>query len=99
MAALAETLAQPTLTGHQFHAARKVVSRQVSFHDDMRTIHATPEHHAMARYLSAINGMMGSYHDELVLRGASGDLDYVRERFALPGDIRDMLDALVALYR
>ena len=99
MVALSAMLERDTITGHQFHAARKVVSRQVSFHDDMRTIHSTPEHHAMARYLSAINGLMGRYHDELVLRGASGALDYAREGFVLPEDIRAMLDALVSLYR
>ena len=98
IAALRQTLSEPTVNGHHFHAARKIVSRQVSFHDDMRTIHPAPEHLIMSRYLSAINGLMGSYHDELVLRDALGDLDYAHDRFALPADIRHRLERLAALY-
>ncbi len=98
IATLRRTLSKPTLNGHSFHAARKIVSRQVSFHDDMRTIHPAPEHFVMSRYLSAINGLMGSYHDELVLRDALGELDYGHEKFALPADIRHRLERLVARY-
>ncbi|MEN2787218.1 hypothetical protein ACFOKI_04815 [Sphingomonas qilianensis] len=91
-------LAADRVTGHQFHVARKIVSRQVSFHDDMRTIHPSPEHLALSRYLSAINGLMGQYHDGLVLRKVSGELDYARETFAFPPDIRARLLALVGGY-
>ncbi|QQV75882.1 hypothetical protein H5J25_09675 [Sphingomonas aliaeris] len=98
VATLRETLSQPTLNGHRFHAARKIVSRQVSFHDDMRTIHPAPEHLIMSRYLSAINGLMGRYHDELVLRHALGELDYAHEQFALPADIRHRLERVATLY-
>lgn len=91
-------LARADLTGHQFHVARKIVSRQVSFHDDMRTIHPNPEHQMLSRYLSAINGLMGQFHDELVLRKTGGTLDYARETVAMPGDIRSRLTALVARY-
>lgn len=91
-------LAADTITGHKFHVARKIVSRQVSFHDDMRTIHPAPEHFLLSRYLSAINGLMGQFHDGLVARKASGELDYARETFAFPPDIRARLTALVERY-
>ena len=95
---LRRTLAKPALNGHGFHAARKIVSRQVSFHDDMRTIHPTDEHVAMSRYLSAINGMMGQYHDELVSRDGRGEIDYGQDTFALPESIRIRLETLVSRY-
>ncbi|MEG3089447.1 hypothetical protein [Sphingomonas sp. PB4P5] len=98
IAELRGMLATDTITGHKFHVARKIVSRQVSFHDDMRSIHAADEHLAMSRYLSAINGLMGQYHDGLVLRKVSGELDYARETFAFPPDIRARLTALVDRY-
>lgn len=95
---LRRTLSQPTLNGHRFHAARKVVSRQVSFHDDMRTIHPAPQHLVMSRYLSAINGLMGAFHDDLILHDTQGSLDYAHGTFALPHDIRTRLERLVARY-
>lgn len=98
IAELRMMLAPPTITAHRFHVARKIVSRQVSFHDDMRTIHPSPEHRMLSRYLGAINGLMGQFHDELVLRKTGGTLDYARETFAMPGDIRGRLTALVARY-
>lgn len=98
IADLRGTLAQRDTTGHLFHAARKIVSRQVSFHDDMRIIYPTPEHVVLSRYLSAINGLMGAFHDELVLRAGRGELDYAHGTFAMPEDIRARLEALVARY-
>ncbi|MEG3122612.1 hypothetical protein [Sphingomonas sp. GB1N7] len=98
IADLRDTLAGRDTTGHRFHAARKIVSRQVSFHDDMRIIHPAPEHVVLSRYLSAINGLMGAFHDELVLRAGHGELDYAHGTFAMPGDIRVRLEALVARY-
>ncbi|MFC3579584.1 hypothetical protein [Sphingomonas hylomeconis] len=98
IAELRTMLGTDTVTGHTFHVARKIISRQVSFHDDMRTIHPADEHVTMSRYLSAINGLMGQFHDGLVLRKASGDLDYARETFAFPADIRQRLTSLVERY-
>lgn len=98
MAALRFMLEKDTLTGHQFHAARKIVSRQVSFHDDMRTISPSPEGAAMSRYLGTINGLMGQYHDGLVLKRATGELNYARTGFELPAGIRQRLETLVNFY-
>ncbi|KQS04802.1 hypothetical protein ASG11_11515 [Sphingomonas sp. Leaf357] len=98
IADLRATLAKRELTGHRFHAARKIVSRQVSFHDDMRIIHPAHEHVVLSRYMSAINGLMGAFHDQLVLRAGHGELDYAHGTFAMPEDIRARLEALVARY-
>lgn len=99
MESLGAILAGARITGHRFHAARKIVSRQVSFHDDMRTLSADPGHVAMSRYLSAINGSMGRLHDDLVARRARRELDYARDGIVLPEDIGRRLHALIALYR
>ena len=98
IASLPPLLAASTTDAHAFHAARKVVSRRVSFHDDMRTLYPEPEHREMARALATINGLMGKLHDELVARDAAGTFRYARDRFALPDDIRVRLEQLVALY-
>lgn len=98
IASLRPLLTRETTGAHAFHAARKVVSRQVSFHDDMRTLHPSPEHRAMARALATLNGLMGKLHDELVARDAAGTFRYAIDDVAMPDDIRDRLAALVELY-
>lgn len=96
---LAGLVARPTLTGAQFHAGRKAVSRQVAFFVTALTIRPSPETYRMSRVLAAINGLMGSMHDDLVQRHVAGLQDYHREHFALPADIRDRIAALVDRYR
>lgn len=98
IAELRAILETPAITAHRFHVARKIVSRQVSFHDDMRTIYPSQEHLLMSRYLSAINGLMGQYHDDLVARRTAGGLDYARDAFAIPHDIRARISALVTRF-
>lgn len=97
IAALRRMLGSPTINGHRFHAARKIVSRQVSFHDDMRTLAPDADLATMARYLATINGLMGQHHDLLVARAAAGD-GYGGDEFAMPEPIRERLAKLVALY-
>lgn len=98
IASLRPLLTTPTVTAHDFHAARKVVSRQVSFHDDMRTLYDGDEHLVMARWLATLNGLMGQAHDDLVAAHAMGTFDYGRQSFALPGEIGDRIAALIDLY-
>jgi hypothetical protein len=98
IATLREVVARDTVTGAQFHAARKIASRQVAFYDTIRTIQPTEERFRMSRALAAINGLMGSMHDELVERRVAGTQDYHREHFRLPDEIRARIAALVALY-
>jgi hypothetical protein len=98
VASLQPLLSSPTIGAHAFHAGRKVISRQVSFHDDMRTLYPAEEHQTMARWLATLNGLMGQFHDDLVARNASGKFSYVRDTFALPDDIRGRLGELATLY-
>jgi len=99
MLKLAATIEQPTITGAEFHAARKIASRQVAFYDTMRTLRPSTEAYRMSRSLAAINGLMGNMHDDLVERRVAGLQDYHRERFPLPADIRDRITALIDGYR
>lgn len=85
-------------TGDGFHAMRKIVSRQVSFFDTLRTLEAREDAFLMSRYLSAINGLMGSLHDDLVEQAAHGAQNYHRDRFPLPQDIRWRLEELTQRY-
>ncbi len=98
MASLQPLLSSPAIGAHAFHAGRKVISRQVSFHDDMRTLYPAEEHRAMARWLATLNGLMGQFHDDLVARNASGSFSYARDTFALPDDIRSRLGEIATLY-
>ncbi|PXA87571.1 hypothetical protein DMC47_31735 [Nostoc sp. 3335mG] len=95
-AKLGALLAAPTVTGHGFHAARKVVGRQVSFWDTLRTLEPTEERFRMSRWLSAINGAMGDMHDRLV-EDRAADAGSYHAAFVLPGDIRERIATLLAL--
>jgi hypothetical protein len=94
---LAMIVADDTVTGHQFHVTRKVVGRQVSFWDTLRTIAPTPDRYDMSRSLSAINGLMGDLHDVLVERRALDRASY-GQSFVLPAEIRGRIEALLTIY-
>lgn len=98
IATIRADLARPRITGKDFHQLRKVISRQVAQYDSLRTLHPTPYHQAISRYLSAINGLMGGLHDVLVERRARGEMDYHRAPFAIPDDIRERLAAYAARF-
>ncbi|WP_404476394.1 hypothetical protein [Novosphingobium sp. BL-52-GroH] len=85
-------------TGHRFHAMRKIVSRQVSFYDTVRTLEPDDRIYRMSRFLSAINGLMGSMHDDLVEQAVAGHRHYHRDEFPLPENIRHRLEALTRRY-
>lgn len=95
-AKLEALLARPTVTGHVFHATRKIVGRQVSFWDTLRTLETTKDRYRMSRWLSAINGSMGALHDQLVERRAIDAASY-EAPFAIPDDIRERIGALLQL--
>lgn len=97
--ALDAAVARPKVTGAQFHATRKVASRLVSFYDTLRTLKPSQDALLMSRSLAAINGLMGTMHDELVERRAAGLQDYYREQFALPSNIRYRIIELVDRFR
>ena len=76
MRQLQTLIASPALTGHQFHNVRKIVSRQVSFYDTLRSIDPdNREARQISRFLAAINGLMGDRHDVMVAdKLAGGDI-------------------------
>lgn len=99
VAALEAVLSRGDVTGAQFHATRKIVSRQSAFYATVLTITGGDEAYKMSRSIAAINGLMGSMHDVLVEQRVAGTHDYHRTPFVLPEEIRERLGALVARYR
>jgi hypothetical protein len=96
-AGLIALLAQERVTGAEVHAARKIVGRQVSFYDTLRTLQPSADTFRMSRSLSAIHGLMGRLHDMLVLRRTEDRGAYDQERFVLPDAIRERIAALTAV--
>lgn len=91
-------VANPKLTGKQFHDVRKIVSQQVSFYDTLRSIDPhNSEALTLSRSLAAINGLMGDKHDEMVADKLAGRRSY-DEPAELNADIRQRLELLVAHY-
>ncbi|BCI65643.1 hypothetical protein [Acetobacter aceti] len=95
---LSDSLHADRMTAHHFHALRKIISRQVSFFDDYRTIFPDNRSDTMARYLSDLNGRMGRMHDDLVLQHAQGKQDYHKCQFTLDTALREKLNGLVHQY-
>lgn len=91
-------LARPHTAGRDFHAIRKIVSRQASLYVGLATLYPSAYHDAVFAYLSVINGLMGRYHDELIARRHKGLQDYTTEEFAFPAEIRRRLETMVARY-
>lgn len=98
MRQLAAMLSAPKLTGGAFHTMRKIVSRYAAFVDVLRTLSPGDEVRRLSRHLSAINGLMGAMHDDLVERRDAGTFDYHRQPVILPADIRERIEALIERY-
>lgn len=91
-------LNEPSITPAQFHNLRKIISRHVSFFDTLRTLYPSEDHHKMSRFLSAINGLMGRMHDDLISQSVSGQLDYHKGQIVVPETIRRLLTQLAQAY-
>lgn len=91
---LRDMLKQQFFTGTQFHTMRKIVSKQVSFYDTLRSLEPNEHDYKMSRYLSAINGLMGSRHDDMVEMAGRGERAY-NSLAPLDDDIRVRLETLV----
>lgn len=94
---LKKAMAQTNFTGEEFHEIRKVVSEQVSFYDTLRTLESNEHAYKMSRFLAAINGLMGSRHDEMVAESLTGSRDY-RTAAPLDEDTRWRLEMLISRY-
>lgn len=98
VAAIRRAIARPAVTPKAFHELRKIISRQVAFYDTLKTLYPSGYHDQVSRYLSTINGLMGSLHDTLIERRLRGELDYHADAFALPEEIRQRLATLADRY-
>ncbi len=92
------SLAQEHVTGRVFHEMRKVISRQVALYDNLKTLYPSLYHEKMSRYLSTINGLMGSLHDELIARHFDDSQDYDVHAFEVPAQVKQRLIALTEKY-
>ena len=91
-------LAKDKITSHEFHDMRKVISRQVAMYDNLKTLYPSAYHHSISKCFSTLNGLMGSLHDELIVRKFNKTQDYYKDVFSLPEEIRLRLEQLTSKY-
>lgn len=92
-------LVEGKVTGRVFHEMRKVISRQVALYDNLKILYPSTYHQQLSRYLSTINGLMGSMHDELIARHFDESQDYESYVFEVPAKIKQRLIALTEKYQ
>jgi hypothetical protein len=86
------------MTGQRLHAARKVISRQAALYDCLRVLYPSAYHHQIAHYVSTINGLMGTMHDEMVDRRRADPRGYARDAVDVPERISTMLLTFVGAH-
>lgn len=86
------------VTAKRFHDMRKVISRQVALYDNLKNLYPSQYHTNISKYLSTLNGMMGSLHDELIARKFKKTQNYHKDLFEIPLEIRIKLNALTHKY-
>ena len=79
------------ITARGFHRMRVIISQQVALYDNLKTLYPSDYHSSISKYLSTLNGMMGSLHDELVIKKYNKTFDYNNDYFAIPNEIRERL--------
>jgi len=91
-------LAKDKVTSHEFHDMRKVISRQVAMYDNLKTLYPSAYHQSISKFVSNLNGLMGSMHDELIVKKFNKTQDYYKDTFIMPEEIRLCLKALTEKY-
>ncbi len=91
-------LAKDKVTSHEFHDMRKVISRQVAMYDNFKTLYPSKYHQSISKCVSTLNGLMGSLHDELIVRKFNKTQDYYKDTFEMPAEIRWRLEELTKKY-
>ena len=81
-------LAKDEITSHEFHDMRKVISRQVAMYDNFKTLYPSAYHQSISKFVSTLNGLMGSMHDELIAKKFNKTQDYYKDAFVMPEEIR-----------
>lgn len=92
-------LAREKITSKEFHEMRKIIGRQVSIYDNLKTLYPSPYHHGVSKYLRTLNGMMGAMHDELVTKEFKKARDYDPDAVEMPEEIRQRLIVLTERYK
>lgn len=92
-------LSKKKISGEKFHNTRKVISRQVALYDNLKILYPSDYHQNISKYLSTINGLMGNFHDELILKSFAGTQDYVKDKFVMPEEIRGRLEEFLLIHR
>ena len=87
------------VTGKEFHEIRKVISRLVAFYDCIYILYPSDYHHGVLLYLSTINGLMGSKHDELIASKFNKTQNYYKDTFVIPHEIYNRLMAFIDFYK
>jgi len=92
-------LAKKAITSKEFHEVRKVISRLVALYDNLKILYSSPYHVSISQYLSTINGLMGTMHDELIIKKFKKTQNYYADAFEMPVEIRERLFALTERYK
>lgn len=92
------SLAKGPITSHEFHEMRKVISRQVAMYDNFKTLYPSPYHQSISKFVSTLNGLMGSLHDELIAKKFDKSQHYYKDKFIMPAEIRLRLMHLINKY-
>lgn len=96
--AIRKSLEKSRFTGKDVHDLRKIISRQVAIFSCLSTLYPSNYHEQVLRYLSSLNGYMGSFHDTLVKRRFLDPVSYCTHEFALPAKIEAGLCAVARSY-
>ncbi|MFZ1547488.1 MAG: hypothetical protein WAT12_10380, partial [Candidatus Nitrotoga sp.] len=67
--------------------------------DNLKILYPSPYHVSISQYLSTINGLMGTMHDELIIKKFKKTQDYYADAFEMPVEIRQRLVALTERYK
>lgn len=86
------------VTSKAFHEIRKVISRQVALYDNLKVLYPSQYHNDISHYISTINGMMGSMHDDLIVKKFEKSQDYYADTFEIPMEIKERLIAYTKKY-
>ena len=92
---LGDESAPKMVTPKTFHGMRKVITQILAVVDVVNATDASAESLELGKYLSSLNAEMGNVHDDLVLKGLQGKIDYDHEKLAVPADIRDLLKQFI----
>lgn len=87
------------ITGKEFHELRKVISRQVALYDNLKTLYPSQYHDNISQYLSTINGLMGSFHDALIINKFNNPDSYYNDTFIIPEEIEHRLTCYIQRYK